>query len=142
MIPIDVVLTHGFMPEYATDGSAGADIRMPQKVSIRSGKTFGPFDLGISVAIPKGYEGQLRLRSSMGKRGLCIPQGFGTIDSDYRGPLYGLLHNLNPDKVVYLEFGDRVFQLVIVPVVRAIWRPVDKLSDTVRGTGGFGSTGR
>jgi len=139
-LTVNIVLDGNYMPAYATPGAAGADIRTPVGFILAPGKSFF-WPLGILVEIPEGYEGQLRLRSSLGKGGLTIPQGFGTIDSDYRGPLCGLVYNIS-DGFIQVEAGERVFQLVIAPVVRADFRVAYKLSETPRGDGGFGSTGK
>jgi dUTP pyrophosphatase len=140
MITISTILEGNFLPQYASPGAAGADIRTPVGFYLAPGQSH-LWPLGIRVEIPEGYEGQLRLRSSLGKRGLTIPQGFGTIDSDYRGPLFGLVYNIS-DGFVEVEANERVFQLVIAPVVRANFKLAYDLSETQRGDGGFGSTGR
>lgn len=95
------------------------------------------------MEIPANMEGQLRLRSSMAfKHNLCIPNGIGTIDSDYRGELFGIVHNLSQTEAYSLKIGERVFQLVITSFVRCELNFTDNISATNRGTGGFGSTGK
>jgi len=97
---------------------------------------------GFRVAIDEGFEGQVRVRSSLAlKRGLIVPNAPGTIDSDYRGELKVLLANIGGETVC-VERGERIAQLVIAPVVRAEVAEVDALDATDRGQGGFGSTGR
>ena len=97
---------------------------------------------GIAVAIPAGYEGQVRMRSGLAIRhGLTLLNGPGTIDSDYRGEIRLILANLGSEPVT-ISRGDRIAQLVIAPVARATFEPVDTLPETARDTGGFGSTGR
>lgn len=96
---------------------------------------------GLSVAIPAGYEGQVRPRSGLALRhGISMVNTPGTIDSDYRGEVGIILINLG-QSVVELNSGERVAQLVVCPVTRAAWRVVDSLDETERGEGGFGSTG-
>jgi len=93
------------------------------------------------VAIPPGFEIQVRPRSGLAlKHGVTVPNTPGTIDSDYRGELKIILINLGVD-AFEIRRGDRVAQLVLAPVVRASWLAVDELDETVRGEGGFGSTG-
>jgi dUTP pyrophosphatase len=140
MTTVKVLLGGNHVPCYATLGAAGADIRTPVGFQLHPGESFF-WPLGIRLEIPEGYEGQLRLRSSMGKQGLTIPQGVGTIDSDYRGTLYGLVYNIS-NKPIKIEEGERMFQLIIAPVARVDFRVVYNLSDTPRGDGGFGSTGK
>ncbi len=97
--------------------------------------------IGIRVAIPAGWEGQIRPRSGLAFRhGLGIPNSPGTIDSDYRGELKVLLINLGPEPIV-IERGMRVAQMLITPAPQAVISVVSDLDDTERGTGGFGSTG-
>ena len=97
---------------------------------------------GLRVAIPEGYEGQVRPRSGLAVRhGISMVNTPGTIDSDYRGEIRVLLINLS-DSIVQLEKGERIAQLVICPVVRAEIAVVEQLDETERGAGGFGSTGR
>ena len=101
---------------------------------------------GIAVEIPKGYWGCIALRSSMGfKRGFSIPNGIGVIDSDYRGELKVAITNAdlrNPEIVSEIKSGERIAQLLILPLPEVELVEADDLSDTERGTGGFGSTGR
>ena len=96
---------------------------------------------GFAVAIPDGYEIQVRPRSGLAlKHGIAVPNTPGTIDSDYRGELKIILIN-HGDEAFAIARGDRVAQLVLAPVTRAAWEEVDDLDDTARGAGGFGSTG-
>lgn len=127
-------------PAYATEGSAGLDLRSVEAVELM------PMErrlvrTGLRIAIPPGYEGQVRPRSGLALRlGLSMVNTPGTIDSDYRGEVCVLLINLGAD-VVKLETGERIAQLVICPVARAEIEVVDSLVETERGEGGFGSTG-
>jgi len=96
---------------------------------------------GLRVALPPGYEAQVRPRSGLAHRnGISMVNSPGTIDSDYRGVVRVLLINLGQEAVT-LKRGDRIAQLVVAPVVRADWDLTDSLAETVRGDGGFGSTG-
>ena len=96
---------------------------------------------GLALAIPPGFEIQVRPRSGLAlKHGITVPNTPGTIDSDYRGELKVILINLG-DTTFVVQRGDRIAQLVLAPVTRASWLEVDELDDTVRGIGGFGSTG-
>ena len=136
------------LPAYQTAGSAGADLRANFPAEDRAaglqippmGRVVVP--TGIRVAIPQGYELQVRPRSGLAvKFGVTVPNSPGTIDSDYRGPLGVALINLG-DQPFVVAHGDRVAQVVIAPVARGIYAVVEELDATLRGTGGFGSTGR
>jgi dUTP pyrophosphatase len=129
------------LPEYATGGAAGADLRLAGiSVTISPGERM-LLPTGFSVAIPSGYEGQVRLRSGFARRtGLFMPNAPGTIDSDYRGELLVLVMNASREQVK-VERGERFAQLVICPVARAEWDLAERLPVTERGGGGFGSTG-
>ena len=132
---------HGLdLPAYATDGAAGMDVLSAESVTIRPGQRHA-VATGLSVAIPQGYEIQVRPRSGLAfKHGITVPNTPGTIDSDYRGELKVLLINHGTDDFA-IERGDRVAQLVLAPVTQAAWEEVDELDETDRGEGGFGSTG-
>lgn len=133
------------LPRYETAGAAGADLRaaLPEGEPL----TLAPgaralVPTGLKLALPDGYEAQVRPRSGLAARhGVSCLNTPGTIDSDYRGEVGVLLINLGAEPVVIAR-GERIAQLVIAPVVRAEWRAVDRLDDTDRGSGGFGSTGR
>lgn len=128
-------------PHYATEGAAGIDLYAAQDASIMNWKTT-LVPTGVAVEIPPGYEGQLRCRSGLGKKGVGIPHGLGTIDSDYRGEIGVVLAHLTADSLYDVKRGDRIAQLVIAPVVRADIEVVENLSETERGKGGFGHTGK
>lgn len=136
-------LAHGAglpLPAYATDGAAGMDVVSAETVSIAPGARHA-VATGLAMAIPHGYEIQVRPRSGLAlKHGITVPNTPGTIDSDYRGELKVILINLG-DEPFAIERGDRVAQLVLAPVVQAAWDEVDELDATTRGEGGFGSTG-
>ena len=136
------------LPQYETAGSAGADIRANFATDLRdSGLTLAPggralIPAGVRIEIPNGYEVQVRPRSGMAlKHGITIPNAPGTIDSDYRGPLGVILMNLGTEPF-NIAHGDRIAQMVIAPVVQAAFEVAADLSDTARGAGGFGSTGK
>ena len=136
------------LPSYETAGAAGADLRANLKPEDRtSGFTLDPMrrailPTGIRVEIPTGYEMQIRPRSGLAvKFGISLPNTPGTIDSDYRGPLGVALINLGTEPYTF-HHGDRIAQAVIAPVVQAGFVLVERLDETERGTGGFGSTGR
>ncbi|MEQ5869579.1 dUTP diphosphatase [Sagittula sp. NFXS13] len=132
------------LPVYATPGAAGADIRANFRdrgqVDLAPGaRVLVP--TGLRLAIPAGFEVQLRPRSGLAlKHGITLPNSPGTIDSDYRGPLGVIVMNAGPETFV-IAHGDRIAQMVVAPVVQGAFRVVDDLDDTARGTGGFGSTG-
>lgn len=135
------------LPQYQTAGSAGADICANLPLDQRAqGVTLAPLQrlvvpTGIRVEIPIGYEMQIRPRSGLAtKFGITLPNTPGTIDSDYRGPLGVALINLG-DAPYRVHHGDRIAQAVIAPVLQVCFAVVDRLSDTGRGSGGFGSTG-
>jgi dUTP diphosphatase len=140
------VLPHGEgleLPAYATAGSAGCDLRaaVGEPLVLEPGKR-ALVPTGIAVAIPEGHEGQVRMRSGLAIRhGLTLLNGPGTIDADYRGEIRVILANLGSEPVT-LARGDRIAQLVIAPVVRARLERADRLPETQRHDGGFGSTGK
>lgn len=135
------------LPAYQTAGSAGADIcaNLPE-AQREAGFLLAPMQraivpTGIRVAIPEGYEMQIRPRSGLAvKHGITLPNTPGTIDSDYRGPLGVALVNLGAEAYV-IRHGDRIAQCVVAPVVQAGFQVVETLEETARGLGGFGSTG-
>ena len=128
------------LPKYATDGAAGMDVLAAEDVTIASGARHA-VATGLAVAIPAGYEIQVRPRSGLAlKHGITVPNTPGTIDSDYRGELKVILINLGNEPFAIAR-GDRVAQLVLAPVTQAAWNEVADLDETDRGTGGFGSTG-
>lgn len=128
------------LPAYATEGAAGMDVVAAEDVMLAPGARHA-VATGIAVAIPPGFEIQVRPRSGLAlKHGVTVPNTPGTIDSDYRGELKVIMINLGSEPFE-IRRGDRVAQLVLAPVVRASWLKVDELDETLRGEGGFGSTG-
>lgn len=129
------------MPSYASDGAAGMDIVAAEGMTLRPGQR-AAIATGIALAIPAGWEVQVRPRSGLAlKHGVTCLNTPGTIDSDYRGEVRVILANLG-DEYFEIKRGDRIAQLVPAQVQRAILVEVDTLDDTARGSGGFGSTGR
>ncbi|MGB7269229.1 MAG: dUTP diphosphatase [Albidovulum sp.] len=136
------------LPAYETAGAAGADVRANLAPDDReTGLTLLPMQralvpTGLRVEIPLGFEVQIRPRSGLAlKHGMSLANAPGTIDSDYRGPLGVLLINLG-DAPFVVRHGERIAQLIVAPVVQADFAEAGALSDTARGAGGFGSTGR
>ena len=128
------------LPAYATDGAAGMDVLAAEDLALAPGARHA-VATGIAVAIPHGFEIQVRPRSGLAlKHGITVANAPGTIDSDYRGELKVILINHGAEPFDILR-GDRVAQLVLAPVTRASWLPVEELDETARGEGGFGSTG-
>lgn len=146
MQPVDVRirrLEHGEglpLPAYATAGAAGMDL-----ASAEDG-TLAPFErrlfaTGFSIALPEGYEAQIRPRSGLAARhGITLPNSPATIDSDYRGELRVALVNLGTEPF-RVERGMRIAQMVVAPVVQVAFQEAEELPDSARGEGGFGSTG-
>lgn len=131
------------LPTYATQGAAGADVRANfedhQGVILAVGAR-ALIPTGLRIAIPEGYEVQIRPRSGLAlKHGITLPNSPGTIDSDYRGPLGVIVQNSGHDPFV-ITHGMRIAQMVVAPVMQATFE-VGPLDDTARGAGGFGSTG-
>ncbi len=130
------------LPAYQTPGSAGLDLcaALKERVSIAPGMR-RLIPTGLAMAIPRGYEGQVRPRSGLAlKHGISIVNSPGTIDSDYRGEVAIVLINLGQEPFV-VEPRARIAQLVIAPVTQAALELVTELDDTARGAGGYGSTG-
>jgi dUTP pyrophosphatase len=128
------------LPAYATEGAAGMDVVAAEDVTLAPGARHA-VATGLAVAIPHGFEIQVRPRSGLAlKHGVTVPNTPGTIDSDYRGELKVIMINHGTEPFA-IRRGDRVAQLVIAPVTRASWLEVDELDSTARGEGGFGSTG-
>ena len=136
-------LPHGAgldLPAYGTSGAAGMDVRAAEAVRLAPGARHA-VATGFAMAIPDGYEIQVRPRSGLAlKHAISVPNSPGTIDSDYRGELKIILIN-HGEETFEIARGDRIAQLVLAPVVQAKWDEVDELDDTERGEGGFGSTG-
>lgn len=139
-----LTLPHGRglnLPAHATAGAAGADIVSAEDTTIQPGGIHA-VATGIALAIPEGYEGQVRPRSGLAlKHGVTVLNAPGTIDADYRGEVKVILINLGQEPFTITR-GERIAQMVIAPVTQGDWEVVGTLSETARGAGGFGSTGR
>jgi dUTP pyrophosphatase len=142
-IQIKKLRSDAILPRYMTEDAAGMDLcaALDAPVTIAPGKR-AAIATGIAVAIPRGYEGQLRPRSGLAREhGVTLANSPATIDADYRGPLVVVLSNLG-DAPVTIEARQRIAQMVIAPVLQAQIEEVEELSATARGEGGFGSTGQ
>lgn len=130
------------LPDYAGPGASGLDLRAAVSAPLR----LAPGErcrvpTGIAIAVPEGFEAQVRPRSGLALRsGVILPNAPGTIDSDFRGEVQVIVMNMGSE-VFIIERGDRIAQLVLAPVVRLAWQEVQELPETLRGEGGFGSTG-
>ena len=144
MIKIPVVYSgKGELPHYATSLSAGMDLRanIPSPITLQPlERTIIP--TGLSIALPEGYEAQVRPRSGLAaKNGITVLNAPGTIDADYRGDVGVILINLSQEPFTVAP-DDRIAQLVVAQYSQVQWTPVQSLSDSERGSGGFGSTGK
>jgi dUTP pyrophosphatase len=131
------------LPALATSGSAGVDLRaaVHDELVIEPGARM-LVPSGFAIALPEGYEAQVRPRSGLALRhGITIPNSPGTIDSDYRGEIKVILMNAGAEPFV-VKRGDRIAQLVVAPVQRSVFVEVESLDQTARGAGGFGHTGQ
>ncbi|NVK19804.1 MAG: dUTP diphosphatase [Methylocystaceae bacterium] len=140
-----VQLPHGAdldLPHYATEHAAGMDLMaaIDAPVTLKVGER-AIIPTGLSIALPVGYEAQVRPRSGLAaKHGVTIANAPGTIDADYRGEVGVILINLGQEDFV-IERAMRIAQMVVAPVTTITWDKTDSLPDTARGSGGFGSTG-
>ena len=134
---------HAKMPTKGSEHAAGWDLYCLED-TIVSFRTSVKLRTGLRVAIPEGFEGQVRARSSLGSKGLILPHSIGTIDADYRGELFVLMTWIGEGESYKVKSGERIAQLVIAPIPDVRFSEVDvgELGDTDRGEGGFGSTGR
>jgi dUTP pyrophosphatase len=137
----DIVVNYrGIEPHYQTEGSAGCDLVATEDVELVPGK-WAAVSTGLFVEIPRGYAGYVCPRSGLSlKSGVSVLNAPGIIDSDYRGEIKVILVN-HADLRYKVKKGDRIAQLLFVPVVHAVLRDSESLSSTARGSGGFGSTG-
>ena len=142
-IEIKKLRENAVIPRYGTSYSAGADLyaALESTVAIAPNET-RMIPTGLAVAIPEGYAALIYARSGLAsKAGLAPANKVGVVDADYRGEVMVALHN-HSTEVRYVECGDRIAQLVIAPVYQADFCEVEELSETARGDGGFGSTGK
>jgi dUTP pyrophosphatase len=130
------------LPAYATSGSAGLDLAaaVSDPITIApGGRAMVP--TGLAIALPEGFEAQVRPRSGLAARsGVTVLNTPGTIDADYRGEIQVILANFG-DQPFKVSRGERIAQLVVAPVTQLAWQATDRLPETTRGAGGFGSTG-
>ena len=131
------------VPTQGSPHAAGWDLRAVEETVIHKGKSTKILT-GLAMAIPRGWEGQIRSRSSLGAKGLIMPNGVGTIDSDYRGEIMVLSTWIGEGDSFTVGKGERIAQMIFAPVPRVSFQETtpDKLGETERGTGGFGSSGR
>ena len=135
--------SEALVPTQGSAQAAGWDLYALEEVVVKRNIS-SMIRTGLAIAIPEGWEGQIRCRSSLGKKGLIMPNGIGTIDSDYRGELMVLATWIGEGEEFIVEKGERVAQLLFspVPLVKFVERDYNQLSSTTRGSGGFGSSGR
>lgn len=131
------------LPTQGSPQAAGWDLYALEETKIERRKS-SMIKTGLAVAIPEGWEGQIRCRSSLGKKGMIMPNGIGTIDSDYRGELMVLATWIGEEDFFIVQEGERIAQLLFapVPIVTIIETDYENLGDTDRGKGGFGSSGK
>ena len=135
--------SEAIIPTQGSPQAAGWDLYALEETIVKR-NTSSMIKTGLALAIPLGWEGQIRCRSSLGKKGMIMPNGIGTIDSDYRGELMVLATWIGQGDEFVVQKGERVAQLLFssVPSVKFVERDFDQLGSTDRGTGGFGSTGK
>lgn len=143
MIEIKLVTKEGNIPAYETSGSAGMDLKatLDEPIVLNPGQRM-LVHTGLFIELPFGYEAQVRARSGLAiKHGITLINAIGTVDSDYRGEIKVPLVNLG-DEPFEIRNGERIAQMVINKYEQVQWKVVDKLSETERGEGGFGHTGK
>ncbi len=138
---VDVLITADRLPAYAHPGDAGADLHSSERVVLEPGAR-ATVGTGVAIALPDGYVAFVVPRSGLAfKHGITIVNAPGTVDAGYRGEIKVALLNTDPDAAYTIEPGDRIAQLVVMPVSRARFVEVERLPGSLRGDGGFGSTG-
>lgn len=141
VVDLPIVAAPGQTPAYAQPGDAGADLRSSRRLVLGPGER-ALVETGISFALPEGYVGFVVPRSGLAvKHGITVLNSPGTIDAGYRGEIKVPLLNTDQNEEFRIEAGDRIAQLIVMPVSRAAFVPVDELPGSTRGAGGFGSTG-
>lgn len=142
-INLPCIWKKGLEPCYSSEHASGADLKadLEEPLEIKpGGRVLVP--TGLFLALPEGFEAQVRPRSGLAlKHGLTVLNSPGTIDADYRGEIKVILINLGQENYL-IKQGERIAQLVIAPVIQAKWQACEKLEESKRGPGGFGSTGR
>ena len=138
---VEVLITASVVPSYAHPGDAGADLHSDESLTLAPGER-ALVGTGVSIALPDGYAAFIVPRSGLAaKHGITIVNSPGTVDAGYRGEIKVALLNTDPTAPFDIEIGDRIAQIIIMPVTRATFVPVDRLPGSQRGHGGFGSTG-
>lgn len=138
---VEVLITAEVVPSYAHPGDAGADLRSTETLVLEAGHR-ATVGTGVSIALPDGYVAFVVPRSGLAmKHGITVVNSPGTVDAGYRGEIRVTLLNTDSSEPYRIESGDRIAQLVIMPVTRAVFVPVTTLPGSHRGEGGFGSTG-
>jgi dUTP pyrophosphatase len=138
---VEVLITASVVPSYAHPGDAGADLHSTEAVVLAPGER-ALVGTGVSIALPDGYAAFVVPRSGLAaKHGITIVNSPGTVDAGYRGEIKVTVLNTDRTQPYTIGVGDRIAQLVVMPVVRAEFIPVDRLPGSQRGEGGFGSTG-
>jgi dUTP pyrophosphatase len=138
---IEVLIASGAVPSYSHPGDAGADLASAEALTIEPGRR-ATVGTGVSIALPDGYAAFVVPRSGLAaKRGITIVNSPGTVDAGYRGEIRVTLLNTDLTEPFPIEVGDRIAQLIVMPVTRAEFIPVDRLPGSHRGDQGFGSTG-
>jgi dUTP pyrophosphatase len=140
-VKVKILSADAIIPKYQTSEAAGFDLHSVDEKTIKAGER-DVVKTGLAVALPKGYELQVRPRSGLAlKNGITVLNTPGTVDSDYRGELMVILLNTSKEDFV-IKKGDRIAQAVIKEILQADFAVVDELDSTERGSGGFGSTGK
>ncbi|MEJ1230021.1 MAG: dUTP diphosphatase [Galbitalea sp.] len=138
---IEVLISAARLPEYAHPGDAGADLHAAEGIELAPGQR-ATVGTGVSIALPDGYVGFVVPRSGLAARhGITIVNSPGTVDAGYRGEIRVTLLNTDTSEAYSVAVGDRIAQLIVQPIVRARFVPVERLPGSERGEGGFGSTG-
>lgn len=138
---VEIPALHGALPTYAHADDAGADLRSTEAAEIAPGERV-LIGTGVSIALPEGYAAFVVPRSGLAaKHGITVVNSPGTVDAGYRGEIKVSLLNTDSKNTFRIEPGDRIAQMIVMPVSRAVFVPVAELPESVRGTGGFGSTG-
>ena len=138
---VEVLITASVLPSYAHPGDAGADLHAAEALVLAPGER-ALVGTGVSIALPDGYAAFVVPRSGLAvKHGITVVNSPGTVDAGYRGEVKVCLLNTDPVAPFPINVGDRIAQLIVVPVARAVFVPVERLPGSMRGEGGFGSTG-
>lgn len=138
---VEVLITASVLPTYAHPGDAGADLHSNEALVLAPGER-ALIGTGVSIALPDGYAAFVVPRSGLAvKHGITVVNSPGTVDAGYRGEVKVCLLNTDRDTAFPVNIGDRIAQIIVVPVARALFVPVERLPGSMRGEGGFGSTG-